>query len=181
MTHIVLYHSTMARAITSCHSLIIENTRTYSNWKENRDKYHDNWPLSRSFSFIAVIDGIPLHTESMQTAEGRFLIKNNKQQCNYAEQPNNIHGTAQRQSCSHRSIAPKTGASGRAIGTPNPAVGEYLHHRKHVYLYGSVRISWCVWEFALQADINQGDTALQAAWQDGILWQGGTGCLAQTK
>lgn len=94
----ILYHGTCYEI---CYSIIIGNTRTYSNWKENRDKYHDNWHLSRSFSFIAVIDGIPLHTESMQTAEGRFLIMNNKQQCNYAEQPNNIHGTAQRQSCSH--------------------------------------------------------------------------------
>ena len=57
------------------HSQTDEKTAvTYSKCKEDHDRYHYNWHLSWSFSFIVLLATIPLHPESMQLTEGRFHI-----------------------------------------------------------------------------------------------------------
>lgn len=59
----------------------------------------------------------------------------------------------------------------KSVGTHRIAGKKYIYHQTGVYLPRGLYVYWNIREYAVQANIRQGDSALQATWQNDIFRQ----------
>lgn len=66
----------------------------------------------------------------------------------------------------------------KSVGTHRIAGKKYIYHQTGVYLPRGLYVYRNIREYAVQANIRQGDSALQATWQNDIFRQRRSGRMA---
>lgn len=75
-------------------------------------------------------------------------------------------------------ILKKIRSDRKSVGTHRIAGKKYIYHQTGVYLPRGLYVYRNIREYAVQANIRQGDSALQATWQNDIFRQRRSGRMA---